>query len=338
MSVNPNRDGLSRRRFLSITAAVGGSMLAGGAPGFADSNMPGARQWQGTALGARANMTLYHPDAKAARAAIAQARAEIERLERIFSLYRAGSALSRLNRDGVLTAPPLELVQLLSQAETISVLTDGAFDVTVQPLWRLYAEHFAQADADPDGPNDAVLAATLGLVDHRALRIDSDRIAFGKPRMAVTLNGIAQGYITDRVALLLRAAGFERVLIDLGEIRALGRHPDGRPWTAGIADPEARDELLQTLALEDRALATSAAAGLRFEPSGRHHHLFDPRTGRGVQQHISVSVVAPSATLADGLSTGFSGMSVEAIEQVCNALPKVSVIVLAGDGRLRSLG
>lgn len=309
-------------------------MLAGGAPGFADSNTPSARQWQGTALGARANMTLYHPDADAARAAIGQARAEIERLERIFSLYRAGSALSRLNRDGVLTAPPLELVQLLSQAETISVLTGGAFDVTVQPLWRLYAEHFAQADADPDGPNDAVLAATLRLVDHRALRIDSDRIAFDKPDMAVTLNGIAQGYITDRVALLLRAAGFERVLIDLGEIRALGRHPDGRPWSAGIADPANGDKLIEELALDERALATSAGAGTRFDRAGRHHHLLDPRRGRSMSGFASVSVLAPTAALADGLSTGFSGMSAQAIAQVCRSLPKVRAITLDHGGRL----
>ena len=88
---------------------------------------------------------------------------------------------------------------------------------------------------------------------------------------------------------------------------------DGRPWTAGIAHPEARDALLQELPPEDRALATSAGAGLRFEPSGRHHHLLDPRSGRSLHRHASVSVLASSAALADGLSTGFNGMPAEAM-------------------------
>ena len=289
--------------------------------------------WRGLALGARARLTLYHPDEAEARRLLASVLAEVRRLEDIFSLYRAGSAISRLNRFGRLEAPPLEMVELLSQARTISALTGGAFDPSVQPLWRLYADHFARPDADPEGPPETARRRALALVDYRALRIGSDAIAFERPGMAITLNGIAQGYITDRVAALLRRAGLNHVLIDLGELRALGRHPEARPWRAGIAAPEAPGTLLQEVALEDRALATSAGTGTRFEPAGRHHHLFDPHTGRSARQHASVSVLAPSAALADGLSTGFSSMTTQAIAEVCRKLPDTTAISFDRMGR-----
>ena len=325
---------ISRRRAIQISAAMAGFGL-----------LPAASEarakplvWRGTALGAASTMTLHHPDRAAARRSLDDALAEVRRLERIFSLYRSDSAIRRLNRDGSLDAPPLELVELLGQARRISELTGGAFDVTVQPLWRLYADHFARPDADPAGPGEAALADTLARVGYRDLRIGSDAVALERPGMAITLNGIAQGYITDRVAALLRRAGFERVLIDLGEIRALGRHPDGRPWTAGIANPQADGALLQELVLEDQALATSAGVGTHFDRAGRHHHLFDPRSGRSAGRHASVSVLAPSATWADGLSTGFSGMAVAAIAQLCRNLPRITVVTLDRQGRQRRLG
>lgn len=325
---------ISRRRLIQVTAAMAGVGLL--SAGLSAATKP--LVWRGTALGAASSLTLYHPDKKEARRVLESALAEIRRLEQVFSLYRADSAISRLNRDGRLEAPPLELVELLGQARSLSELTDGAFDVTVQPLWRLHVDHFARVGADPGGPDRLALARALALVDYRAMRVSSDAIAFERPRMAITLNGIAQGTITDRVATLLRRAGFERVLIDLGEIRALGRHPDGRPWMAGIADPEDKTKLLQELTLDNRALATSAAAGLRFEPSGRYHHLFDPRSGRSSQLHASVSVLASSASVADGLSTGFSGMTAKAIAEVCRNAPDVTAFVLDQGGRLRSLG
>jgi hypothetical protein len=89
--------------------------------------------------------------------------------------------------------------------------------------------------------------------------------------MAITLNGIAQGYITDRIADLLRHEGFEQAVVDLGEWRALGSHPEGRPWRAATREG--------SIALSDNALAVSSGAGTAFETSARFHHIFDPATG-----------------------------------------------------------
>src|SRR5690606_20625021 len=129
--------------------------------------------------------------------------------------------------------------------------------------------------------------------------------------MAITLNGVAQGFITDRVGGLLRSAGFDNVLVDIGEALALGRHADGAPWRAAIADPLGGNRHLFELEIGNTpgalpALATSAGSGTRFGESARLHHLLDPRTGTSASHHAGVTVAATRATLADGLSTTLS--------------------------------
>ncbi|MDW7555479.1 FAD:protein FMN transferase (plasmid) [Azospirillum brasilense] len=293
----------TRRRFLGIAAVAAGLALLPG--GLRAAGVP-VRTWRGVALGADSVIQLAHPDPAEADRLIALCLEEVARLERIFSLYRTDSALVRLNRDGVLEAPPADLVRLLSEAAAFSRRTDGAFDPTVQPLWQLYAGHFARPGADPAGPPEAVLRAARELVDHRKLRVEPGRVAFAGRGMAVTLNGIAQGYVTDRVSERLRAEGMTDVLVDLGEIRALGHHPSGRPWSVGLADPLVEGRNAGTLEIAERAVATSGGYGTPFDAAGRFTHLFDPATGGCAREWLAVTVLAPDATTADALSTALS--------------------------------
>ena len=297
---------LPRRRVIRLVAAASGLGLAG-AIGALYGRSPdpevSLHEWRGRALGADASLLIGLPDAERARRLIALARAEIDRLEEIFSLYRPDSALSRLNAQGELRDPPWELVALLHQARQWREFSGGAFDVTIQPLWRLFRAHFSQRGADPLGPPEAAVAAARGLVDYRALDVSAERIAFARPGMAVTLNGIAQGEITDRVADLLAAEGLEHALIDLGEFRALSSHPAGRSWRIGVEDPRAPGALLTEVALTGRAIASSATTGTRFDAAGRHHHLFDPRSGRPSRGLVGASVIARRARDADAFST-----------------------------------
>src|SRR5579859_534108 len=144
---------LTRRRFIRIAGIATGLGLALPAlrPASGDA-APLLHRWTGVALGADAEMQLYHPDASVAAELIDRSLAEVRRLEKIFSLYDETSALRRLNKAGALDDPPQELVQLLSDCARFSRATAGAFDATVQPLWDLYAAHFSSAEADPAGP------------------------------------------------------------------------------------------------------------------------------------------------------------------------------------------
>jgi thiamine biosynthesis lipoprotein len=282
----------TRRRAIGLLAAAAGLPLVVRA----SQATAEVVTWHGRALGAPATLVLHHPDRAAAERLLARAALEVARLERIFSLYRSDSALSELNRTGALAVPPTELVAVLDDCRRFHALTGGAFDPTIQPLWRLYAAHFAEG-GDPAGPPAAALAEARARVGLDAVRSSRARIAFARPGMALTLNGIAQGWITDRVVELMREAGVTSSLVDMGEIRALGDDA-GRPWQVGIAGTSAR------LPLADRAVATSSPDGFRFDAAGRFGHIIDPRTGATPRRYARVTVTAPTAAAADALSTG----------------------------------
>lgn len=283
----------TRRRFLTISAcALATPALAAREP---------VATWRGVAMGAGASLTIRGMEQDAAAPLIAAVTAEIARLEGIFSLYKEGSELARLNRNGALAAPSFDMLDLLGQVTGLHAATGGAFDPTVQPLWALYAEH---AGTPPRAALDAVMART----GWNHVQMDSARVAFAKPDMAMTLNGIAQGYVTDRVAALLRQAGLTDVLVNMGETHALGG-----PFTAGIASPTGALAERQVV-LSDRALATSAPLGTLLDADGQVGHIIDPRTGLPAARRALVSVSAPRATLADGLSTAFCIMDDRAID------------------------
>lgn len=290
----------SRRRVLTILAATASLPFPGAGAARAEAPLV---TWRGPVLGTVGSIALHHPDRAAAERLVARSLAEIRRLEALFSLWSADSQLSELNRRGVLVAPPPDMVRLLSAVLRFAELTGGIFDPTVQPLWRLYQSHFEAAGADPDGPAQDALHEALSRVNHQHLRVAPDRVTLARRGMAVTLNGIAQGYITDRVVELLRAGGVSRTLVDLGEARAIGAHPSGRPWRAALDDPSAPGHLWGGVDLSDRALATSGDGGFVFDPGGRFTHLLDPKSGRSPRLHRAVSVLAPEATTADALST-----------------------------------
>ena len=140
--------------------------------------------------------------------------------------------------------------------------------------------------------------------------------------MAVTLNGIAQGYVTDKIVDLLRSRGVVHSLVDMGESRAIGPRPDGEPWEVGIADPDVAGRTAAILPIVDRAVSTSGAYGFRFDPQGRFNHLFDPATGGCADRYRSVTTVSATATVADALSTAFSLMSEP---QIRSMLPEVDI-------------
>jgi thiamine biosynthesis lipoprotein len=327
---------IPRRRFITISAAVAGLPLLPALPRWAaDAEAtPQLRIWRGVALGADAMLQINHPDPAVADRLIERSLAEVARLENIFSLYRADSAICRLNAAGALDDPPTDLVRILSESQEFSRATEGAFDVTVQPLWRLYAAHFSRDYTDREGPDAADIAAALALVGHDLVELDAGLIRLRRPGMGITLNGIAQGYVTDRVVELLLAAGLERALVDMGETRALGERPSGGPWTVGLEDPRRPGQVAETIGLRDSAVATSGGYGTQLDAAGRFNHIFDPLRGSTSYRYLSVSVVAPTATAADALSTAFCLMRLDEARAVADRFAVKAHFVLPDGSRL----
>jgi thiamine biosynthesis lipoprotein len=331
------RGAVTRRRALALFGAAAGLPLTAAIAGARPPAGACLYAWHGTALGAVAQITLCHEDRAEAERIVGMCVDEIARLEKVFSLHRPDSELVRLNRDGRLHAPSHDMVKLLTESQKFGALTEGAFDVTVQPLWRVYADHFAANPDDAAGPAPDAVARALDRVDYRAMDIGAGAVVFTRDGMAVTLNGIAQGYITDRVADLLRANGIGSVLLELGETRALDRHPEDRPWRIGLTDPRDPARISRTLELENRAVATSGGYGTQFDSHGRFHHLFDPHSGASAGEMISVSVMTARATVADALSTALYVMAPARHAALVKSVPDITAFITPAAGDTRRL-
>jgi FAD:protein FMN transferase len=251
------------------------------------------------ALGADMTMIALHESRETAERAISAAFNELELIEELMSLYRPESEISRLNREGMLENPHPYFVSVLEHAQRMSLATAGAFDVTVQPLWELYATAHSQGRL----PDDGAIEATRARVDYRKLEVTAERLRLHGEGMAVTLNGIAQGFAADRVLAALRAHGVQNALVNTGELGALGHKEGGGSWTAGIRHPRRSDAYVSLAKLDGRCMATSGDYETAFTADYSYNHIFDPATGRSPQTFSSVTVVAPTGIDADALST-----------------------------------
>lgn len=296
---------LSRRRFLTISASCAAfSARAATVP---------VANWRGSALGAAASLRLEGLSTSDAAPIVAAVEQEVTRLEDIFSLYRPNSQLCRLNRDGYLVFPAPELLSVFSICTALHTASEGAFDPSIQPLWLALATNATTAEVE----------AARTLIGWDRVSVAADEIRLPRPGdSALTLNGIAQGAITDRIANLLKSYGLRNVLVDMGEIMALGRHSGGKPWRVGLADADGT--IVQRLQLRDRAVATSAA--FNAMPGPEPAHILHPNGT--MARHKAVSISAPEAAIADGLSTALSLMPREKLDCVLRVFSDAAVEIL----------
>lgn len=283
-----------RRRFLALSACAG----AAAALGLPAAAAPRHR-WQGRALGTDVALTVAGGEERAARAYFEESSRALRAVEAQFSLFQ-GSELTRLNAMGRLPHPSAALRAVLTLAGRIHAATGGAFDPTVQPLWQA-----RRAGGDE--------TAARALAGWDGVAIAANEIRLARPGMALTLNGIAQGYAADVLADVAARHGLTEVLIDAGEIRATGR----TGWSARIESPDGTP--VRTLALRGRALATSAPYGTRIGPRGDRPHILSA-DGRPALWRV-VSVSAPDAALADALSTAAVLMDRPAIDRALAQFP-----------------
>ncbi len=249
-------------------------------------------------LGTTLNLRAAHTRPEQAELALDAAVAAIGRVETAMSLYRPESELARLNRQGHLDQPGPDLLAVLRMAQTVSARSAGRFDVSVQPLWVLHD----QARREGRLPSPAEIRAARQRVGWQHVDVSARRITLRQPGMALTCNGIAQGHAADVARAALRSHGVEHALINTGEYAALGHNERGQAWTLGIENPHDEQRLLAALHSDGRAVATSADNRSAFTPDHRHHHIFDPATGDSPPELSSVTVLAPSAMLADALT------------------------------------
>ena len=307
---------ITRRKFLKITAV---SLSLPFTSNLLVANSLEKITWKGSALGAQSNMILFHENSSYAKETLSICINEVRRLEKIFSLFDNDSTVSTLNKKGFITNPPKELVEVLQFAHGISQNTNGAFDVTIQPLWTVHANFFKNKANNDIKELKKSIQKVKKLVSYKKLIIDEKEISFKQKGMQITLNGIAQGYITDKITNILKEKGFTNVLVDLGEINSIGGYDQKRDWN--IATPYLKD--IKYLTLNNNAIASSGGYGTRF--SENYHHLFDTKTGTSANYINSVTVKAKSAMLADAISTAIYVMTEKQSKELEKLYPNIEI-------------
>ena len=307
----------TRRRFLKIIGLASIGAISGTAlVKLTKTDILKKVTWQGIALGSPAEITIYHPNQKEAEDILSESHKKLVQLENLFSLYKENSQLSMLNKNGYVKNPHPDMLALINLSKEYAEMTDGAFDVTVQPLWNLYNEAFIKTNKPPI---ESEIEKTLSLVDWRSISVSKNLINYEKEGMSSTLNGIAQGYITDKISEHLINSDINNTLVQLGEYRGIGDHPDGRPWRLLLSNPEHTDSIGE-IEFTNAAVATSAGLGTPFDLTGKHHHIFDPKNGYNANNYLQVSVTSKTAAEADALATAFLILNRKASEKIARSL------------------
>lgn len=235
--------------------------------------------------------------------AVTQGIRKIEALDRLFSTGDEQSEIYALNRtkSGILSEDSGCLVE---RALELYEETDGCFDIAIYPVMKVWGFPTREYQV----PDDDSLEEALQLADASKVLYHSEtrEISFADSGMEIDLGGIAKGYTSAAIMDIYRSCGVTSGLVNLGgNVQALGTKPDGSKWRVAIQSPDDENEYLGILEIADQAVITSGGYERYFEENGQsYHHIIDPATGYPAENGlISVTIVSPDGTLADGLST-----------------------------------
>jgi FAD:protein FMN transferase len=260
-------------------------------------------------MGVPFKIVVYAADEMAANRAALAAFRRIEQLNTILSDYEDESELNRLSRSSPHADPVQvsdDLFRVLELSQLLAERTEGAFDVSVGPLVRLWRRARRQREL----PTDERLAAARRAVDHRAIKLNRERktVQLTKPRMRLDLGGIGMGYAVDEALAVLKAHGIDSAMIDAsGDIGVSQAPPEKRGWRIGIAPEGPRRDPTKFVLLQNAALTISGDAYQHVEIDGvRYSHIVDPRTGLGLTDRSAVTVIAKDCATADSYATAIS--------------------------------
>lgn len=270
--------------------------------------------------------------------ALGRAFEEMDRLIALLSRYDDASAVCSLNEQGRLNGLHPEFSRLISRALQFNEVSSGAFDISVEPIVELFRKTLESET--PVEPTRIEIAEALELVGSRHIEIKSDCVCFKRSGMSISLNGIAKGYIVDAMARVLSECGIDDYLIDAGgDVRSAGTKEGGLPWTVAVQDPSKNEQYPDLIHLANASVATAGSYEKSFDRSQKFHHIVNSETGLSPQVNLSVSIVAPSAMVADALATGVFVMQPHVGVRFVESLNGCECLIMDRSGRiLKSTG
>ena len=265
--------------------------------------------------------------------------------EQLFSPTIEGSDVWNINHsEGVSVNVKEETLDLLSAAVDYAVLTNGVIDPTIRPVSELW--HFGSED-EPCVPDESAIKEALTHVSYQNIRIANgdtpDRnhpgrytVRLDDPKAAIDLGCIAKGYIADKLKEYLLSQGIQSACISLGgNVLVIGEKPDHSPFRIGIQEPFAPDGTsLGTVEIRDTSLVTSGIYERCFYEDGRfYHHVLDTATGYPVDNELAaVTILCPSSTKADALSTSCLCLGLSKGRQFLDSFSDVEYLLVTKNG------
>ncbi len=279
-------------------------------------------------------IVVYGDDLPRLRKVVESAFDEVDRIDRLMSHYKPDSPLSQLNRHAAqapLKVDP-ELFEFIAECLRYSRVSDGAFDITVGPLMKVWG-FFRGEGRMPSDVELSTVRRSVGY-QHVILHERERTISFARPGVELDLGGIAKGYAVDRAVDVLRQGSISHALVSAGgsTIYGLGAPPHEAGWQVRIQDPVAPDRAAVTVRLKDQALSVSGSYEKFFELGGqRYSHVMDPRTGRPVEGVLSVAVITDNGTSGDALDNLFYVQGTAWSRKFLSAFPVSKVIFFVSE-------
>lgn len=252
---------------------------------------------------------------------------EIKRIDSLFSDYKDMSSISLINRlDSGSVVVPKEVVSLIKKALILTVETNGAFDVTIGALVKLWGFK----DETYHIPAKDSILTVIKNTGYSNIDVPDDSTIIKKKNFQLDLSGIAKGYAVDMAYEALKGMGIKSFLINAGgEVRGMGED-----WKTGVQDPFSQEGIVEIIAPGDKAVATSGNYQNYFEVDKvRYCHLFDPKTGFPADEMVSVTVISNDVTLADALATAFFVVGIEKSKELLKKFPGSEFLIIDKDGK-----
>lgn len=280
-------------------------------------------------MGSAFELLIVDQDESWARALLQQGVAEIKRIEYLLTEFKPDSTTSRLNQNAGIQPIRVEpeVYELLERCLHISRLSQGAFDITVGPLKKLY--NFKKGSVLL--PERETLQKTLSKVGFHYIHLLEDhQVMLEQTQMHLSFAAIGKGYAADQVRKLWLKSGVQHAVINAsGDLSIIGTRADGSPWKVGISNPDQPAEMLFHLPLQMGSVATSGDYEQYFIKDGiRYSHNLNPLTGRPLSGIKSVTVFCSSAELCDALATAVYVMGVEVGLHFINQLPQTHCLII----------
>jgi len=250
---------------------------------------------------------VVYTDADSYEEVLDEAFDEMQRIVDIASTFDEGSEAFELNRDGSIATPSAELLEIIKKSIYYNTLSNGYFDITVQPLLDLYSYNPGATaqfwELDTATQQTAIDEASL-LLGSDMINASANEISFDLVGMKITLGAIAKGYAVDKALETINGMGVKYALVDAGgDIGTLGSKPKGVPRNIALTNPEDTTQSLAEFDILDKAIATSGNYERYFDPEAEVGHILNPKTGRSATGTFSSTIIAPTCTQADALAT-----------------------------------